>query len=66
MKNQFGVYRSRQIILYGVKDKHGKKELKEAIFNTKREADLLCQEMNQTGAGYYVAPVITGKRIIKI
>lgn len=45
---KWAVYRSRVIVTdYRTK--------KSAIFKSKREADMLAQELNQTGGGYYCA-----------
>jgi hypothetical protein len=59
MKTQYAVYRSRVLCL----DPRTKKD---AIFKSKREADLLAQDLNAHNAGFYVAQIITGKRIVKI
>ena len=56
MKTLFAVYRSRVLIL-------NPKTKRDAIFKSKREAWLLAQELNQSAAGYYAAPIITGKRM---
>jgi hypothetical protein len=58
-KPQFAVYRSRCLILNPFTKK-------DAIFNNKREADLLVQELNRSAGGYYTAPIYTPKRIVKL
>lgn len=48
-KPLFGVYRSRCLILNPTTKQ-------DAIFKSKREADMLCQEMCRFQEGFFVAP----------
>ena len=59
MKTLFAVYRSRVLIL-------NPKTKADALFKTKREADLLARSLNAHNAGFYVAQIITGKRTVKL
>ena len=49
VKQLYAVYRSRVLIL-------NPKTRKDAIFKSKREADLVCQEMCRFQEGFFVAP----------
>lgn len=55
-KPLYAVYRSRCLIL-------NPKDKKDAIFKSKREADLLCQEMCRFQGGFYVAPYYKPQKI---
>lgn len=57
MNKMYGVYRARLLIL-------NPKTKADALFKTKREADLLAQSLNQYSAGFYTAVYYDPKYIL--
>ena len=55
MKKKYGVYRARTLVL-------NPNTKTDALFNTKKEAYDLCNELNQHDAGFWVAEVMIAKK----